>query len=173
MTRQQLAAEVFRVSHRTGTFRLRSGVQSDEYFDKYRFEASPPLLAAICAAMVPLIPSETDVLAGLELGGVPIATVLGQLTGLPLAFVRKAAKDYGTCQLAEGESIAGRHVLVVEDVVTSGGQVIQSSRDLRGLGAIVEHAVCVIDRQSTGRDALAAANVNLLSLFTYAELVTP
>ncbi len=170
MTRQELAAEIYRSAHRTGHFRLRSGVESHEYFDKYRFESAPALLKEVCSALVPLIPTETELLAGLELGGVPIATVLGQMSGLPVVFVRKVAKEYGTCQLAEGASVAGRNLLIVEDVVTSGGQVVQSANDLRALGAIVRHAVCVIDRQSTGRAALADALISLVSLFTYDQL---
>ena len=97
-----------RRSHITGEFVLRSGVTSTEYFDKYRFEADPALLRDIAAALVPLVPDGTEVLAGLELGGVPIATVLSQLTGIPAAFVRKEAKTYGTCQLAEGGDRRGQ-----------------------------------------------------------------
>ena len=73
--------------------------------------------------MIPLIPSEVDALAGLEMGGIPLATMLSQLTGLPTLFVRKEAKTYGTCKLAEGGEYNGRKLLVVEDVVTSGGQI--------------------------------------------------
>lgn len=170
MTRLELARAIYAVSHITGTFRLRSGAESNEYFDKYRFEADPKLLRTICTAIVPLLPAATEVLAGLELGGVPIATMLGDLTGLPVAFVRKAAKDYGTCRLAEGAEIPGRSLVIVEDVVTSGGQVALSARDLRALGATVAHAVCVIDRESGGRDSLAQVGIELRPLFGFAEL---
>jgi orotate phosphoribosyltransferase len=96
--------------------------------------------------------------------------MLANLSGLPVAFVRKAAKSYGTCQLAEGAPVAGRTLLVVEDVVTSGGQVVLSVRDLRTLGATIEQAVCVIDRESGGREKLAEAGIELRSLFGFAEL---
>jgi orotate phosphoribosyltransferase len=168
--RDDLAAAVYATAHITGEFVLRSGVTSTEYFDKYRFEADPPLLRDIAAALVPLVPGDTEVLAGLELGGVPIATVLSQLTGIPTAFVRKEAKTYGTCQLAEGAGIEGRRVTVVEDVVTSGGQVVISCGDLRERGAVVEHALCVIDRESGGSQALADLGVELHPLFTMTEL---
>ena len=115
-----------------GTFTLRSGAVSNEYFDKYRFESDPALLRRIGEAMAPLVPVGTEVLAGLELGGVPLATILAQVTGLPACFVRKEAKSYGTCQLAEGLDLAGRQVTVVEDVVTSGGQVVISSQHAAG-----------------------------------------
>lgn len=168
--RDDLAAAIHATSHITGEFLLRSGVTSNEYFDKYRFEADPALLLEIATALAPLLPKGTEVLAGLELGGVPIATVLSQVTGIPAAFVRKEAKTYGTCQLAEGTDIEGRRVTVVEDVVTSGGQVVISCGDLRERGAIVEHALCVIDRESGGPAALAALGVALHPLFTMTEL---
>ena len=170
MTRQELARAIYAISHITGKFRLRSGAESSEYFDKYRFEADPKLLRAICAAMVPLLPPTVQVLAGLELGGVPIATMLADITGLPVVFVRKAAKTYGTCALAEGAVVAGRTLVIVEDVVTSGGQVALSAQDLRELGATVAHAVCVIDRESGGREKLADAGIELHPLFGFAEL---
>src|SRR5262245_13824495 len=100
--RDGLAREIYDRTHLTGEFVLRSGAVSNEYFDKYLFESDPVLLRAIAEALVPLVPSDTDVLAGLELGGIPIATMLSQLTGLPARFVRKEAKTYGTCRLAEG-----------------------------------------------------------------------
>ncbi len=165
-----LAARVYRCAHLTGEFRLRSGAVSTEYFDKYRFEAEPALLRELAGALVPLVPAGTELLAGLELGGVPLATMLSQLTGLPARFVRKAAKAYGTCQLAEGGDLAGRRVLVVEDVVTSGGQVVISTGQLRAAGALVTAAVCVIDRQAGGREALAEAGVELSALFTTSDL---
>jgi orotate phosphoribosyltransferase len=102
----------------TGQFTLRSGRVASEYFDKHRFEGDPVLLDAIAEKMAGLVPSDTEVLAGLEMGGIPVVTALGRHTGLPCAFVRKQAKPYGTCRLAEGADVVGRRVLVVEDVVT-------------------------------------------------------
>ena len=170
MTRDDLARAIYDVSHLTGTFTLRSGVVSNEYFDKYRFESQPELLRTIAEAMAPAVPAGTEMLAGLELGGVPLATMLSQVTGIPALFVRKEAKTYGTCQLAEGGDIDGRRLTVVEDVVTSGGQVVISCGDLRERGAIVEHALCVIDRESGGPAALAELGVELRPLFTMTEL---
>lgn len=168
--RDDLAGAIYSTSHITGEFVLRSGVVSNEYFDKYRFESDPALLRDIAEALVPLLPSGTDGLAGLELGGVPIAAVLSQVTGLPAYFVRKEAKTYGTCQLAEGGAIDGKRLTVVEDVVTSGGQVVLSCGDLRERGAAVEHALCVIDRESGGPAGLADIGVELRPLFTMTEL---
>ncbi len=168
--RDELARAVHAASHLTGTFTLRSGAVSHEYFDKYRFEADPPLLHRVAVELAPLVPSSTQVLAGLELGGVPLVTMLSQVTGLPAAFVRKEAKTYGTCRLAEGVDIDDREVCVVEDVVTSGGQVVISCGDLRDCGARVATAVCVIDREAGGTDALGAIGVELRALFQMSEL---
>lgn len=170
MDRHELALEIVRVARITGDFRLRSGATSTEYFDKYRFESDPRLLRAIARHLAPLVPPGTEVLAGLELGGIPIATALSLETGLPAAFVRKEAKPYGTCQLAEGIEVMGRRLLVVEDVITSGGQVLKSTEQLRALGAVVPSVLCVIDRESGGTEALATAQLELSSLFTKSQL---
>ncbi len=169
MERTELRDEIEAVSLIRGEFLLRSGVTSDHYFDKYQFESDPRLLQAIAEQLMPLIPSDVEVLAGLELGGVPLATALSLRTGIPAVFVRKRAKEYGTCRLAEGGEIKGRRLLLVEDVVTSGGQLLASCQQLRLGGAIVEHALCVIDREAGGRQAMTAAGVELRALFSKAE----
>lgn len=170
MPSDSLAHRVNSIARLTGTFTLRSGQIATEYFDKYRFEADPSLLADIAAAMVPLLPGDTEVLAGLELGGVPIATALSLRTGIPAAFVRKEAKKYGTARLAEGADIDGKRVTVIEDVITTGGQVVISTNDLRALGAIVDHVVCVIDRSADHGAALAAEGLKMVALLTRADL---
>ena len=170
MTRTELARAIHSSSHLEGEFRLRSGIVADYYFDKYRFEADPRLLRAIAEALVPLVPPKTEALAGLELGGVPIATVLSQLTGLPCFFVRKQAKQYGTCRLAEGGEVEGKRLLIVEDVVTSGGQVGSSAGDLRREGATVDQALCVIDREAGGPAKLSEKGIELIALYRDAEL---
>jgi orotate phosphoribosyltransferase len=153
-----------------GSFTLRSGVVADEYFDKYLFETDPVLLRRVAELMQPLVPADADMLGGLELGGVPLATVLSQLTGLPALFVRKQAKSYGTGKLAEGDSPAGRHVALIEDVITTGGAVLNAARSLRDLGATVRAVVCVIDRSAPSANALAAEDVRVISLLTRADL---
>ena len=154
----------------TGEFVLRSGRTADKYFDKYQFEADPVLLDALAEQMAALIPDGTQVLAGLEMGGIAVVTALGRHAQLPCAFVRKEAKAYGTRRLAEGAEVAGRQVLVVEDVVTSGGQIAMSTRELRAMGARIDHALCVIDRQEGGTQALAGDDIVLLALLNREDL---
>ena len=169
-TRSHLADAVHEACHLSGEFTLRSGATATEYFDKFRFEARPDLLAAVTDALAPLVPEGTEVLAGLELGGIPIVTALSLSTGLPAAFVRKQAKPYGTRRLAEGADVDGRRVLVVEDVATTAGQMLLSTKDLRDAGAHVGHALVVIDRLAGGREALAGIGVELHALFTRDDL---
>jgi orotate phosphoribosyltransferase len=170
MDRQTLAACINDRCRLVGTFTLRSGQISDHYFDKYLFEGDPALLQEVAEHCIALVPPGTEVLAGLELGGVAVATALSLASGLPAAFVRKVAKPYGTAKLAEGAEVAGRRVLVVEDVITTGGQVAMSTEDLRRLGAEVEHVLCVIDRSDGTHDALRAAGLRVTALLTAIDL---
>lgn len=170
MNHSELAKQIFEVSHLTGEFKLRSGQVSNEYFDKYRFESQPYLLSAIAEQLQTLIPKGTEVLAGLEVGGIPIATALSLKTGIPVVFVRKKAKDYGTCQLAEGVSIQGKKVCIIEDVITTGGQVFLSAEDLKQCGAVIESVLCVIDRGTDSISKMKEKGLDLKPLFTMAEL---
>lgn len=166
----ELGDRIYERARLTGEFRLRSGATSSEYFDKYLFESDPRLLREIAEDLAGLLPAGVEVLAGLELGGVPLAVVASQVSGLPTVFVRKAAKTYGTCRLAEGGEVAGRRIAVIEDVVTSGGQVVESCRELRDREADIAVVLCVIDREAGGRENLAAEGLDLRALFTMSQL---
>lgn len=146
MTHQELAQSIYNIAHLKGDFLLRSGQRSTEYFDKYRFESDPKILKEIAQQMLKLIPAGTEVLAALEMGGIPVGTALSLASGLPCVFVRKSAKEYGTCQFAEGIDIKNKKICIIEDVITSGGQVLLSTADLRKIGAHVENVICVIHR---------------------------
>ena len=172
MDRLTPANRINSISTIKGQFRLRSGQTSNEYFDKYLFESQPDLLRAIAEQMATQIPKNIDALAGLELGGVPIATVISQLTGLPTLFVRKSAKEYGTCRLVEGGDVSGRRLVIIEDVITSGGQVIESAQELRKLNGTISDVLCVIDRESGGTANLQQHGLRLQALFTASELKT-
>ncbi len=165
-----LPVSIKQTSRLTGNFLLRSGQYSHTYFDKYRFEADPLLLRHIATALLPLIPDDTQVLAGLELGGIPIVTVLSQLTGLPTAFIRKEAKPYGTCRYAEGAELKGKRFVLIEDVVSSGGAILDAIKLLSEDNLTVGDAICVIDRETGGRAALEAVGVTLHALYTMADI---
>jgi orotate phosphoribosyltransferase len=118
IAKADLASKIAANATLEGEFTLRSGQVSNRYFDKYRFEGTPSLLRALARAMADLLPTETEIIAGLELGGVPLVTAISLEIGLPAAFVRKEAKTYGTCRAIEGQDVANRNVTFVEDVIT-------------------------------------------------------
>lgn len=167
---QTLAARIKQCAKLSGQFKLRSGLVSDTYFDKYQFESDPSLLLSIAQAMVPLIPAGTQVLAGLEMGGIPVVTMLSQVTGLPAAFIRKQPKEYGTCRYSEGKSLVGKSFVLIEDVVSSGGAILDAIAMLKADGFRPKGALCVIDRQTGGGEALAEVDMPLRTLFTFAEI---
>jgi orotate phosphoribosyltransferase len=165
-----LGQDVYAACHVTGDFTLRSGQTSHEYFDKYLFESDPVLLRRVAEAMAALLPP-CDVLAGMEMGGIPLVTVLSQVTGLPAVFVRKEAKGYGTCKVAEGRDFTGLRVVGVEDVVTTAGALLQGCLALRGAGAHLETVVCAIDREQGGAANLAAEGIELRAALNRSDLV--
>jgi orotate phosphoribosyltransferase len=165
-----LARDIDACCRLTGEFTLRSGTVSHEYFDKYLFEAQPDLLRRVVAQMRELVPEGTELLGGLEMGGIPIVAVLSAETGLPALFVRKEAKTYGTCKLAEGPDVEGRRVTLVEDVITTGGAVRDATRRLREYGATVDHVLCAIDRSPAGENPLADVALDVRAVLTKAEL---
>ena len=164
MTRS-LEERIHAACYLAGEFRLRSGQTSDHYFDKYRFEADPALLREVGEALAALLPANIELIAGLELGGVPLATIVSQITGIPARFVRKAPKTYGTQMLAEGGEIEGKRLLIVEDIVSTGGQIIESVAELRARGADCAHTLCVILRDPVATSNLAQHGIALTALF--------
>jgi orotate phosphoribosyltransferase len=168
--REELGRSIVERATLHGTFTLRSGAVSHIYFDKYLLEADPAMLLAISQEMVAKVPPETEALAGLEMGGIPVATLLSQQTGIPALYVRKKAKEYGTCKLAEGGEVGGRRIVIIEDVVTSGGQILLSAKDLRELGAEISTVLCVIDREAGGAENLAGEGLELRPLYRISEL---
>ncbi|HEY3528736.1 MAG TPA: orotate phosphoribosyltransferase [Nocardioides sp.] len=165
-----LARDIDAACRLTGEFTLRSGQVASEYFDKYLFETDPDLLARVAAAMVPLLPAGTDLLGGLEMGGIPIVTVVSARSRIPALFVRKEAKTYGTCKLAEGPDVSGRTVTLIEDVITTGGAVRNAAVALREAGATVGTVVCAIDRSPGHDNPLADVGLAIRSVLTKADL---
>lgn len=170
MDKQELGRRIYHTSYLNGIFTLRSGEISKEYFDKYLFEADPLLLTELAHHLYELIPEDTEVLAGLELGGIPLATALSLESGLPTAFVRKKARAYGSKNLAEGADVCDKRVCIVEDVTSTAGQIIQSANELRKLGANVTSVLCVIVREPIAVENLSNEGIELKYLYSKEEL---
>jgi orotate phosphoribosyltransferase len=171
VSKDSLGTDINAVARLRGTFRLRSGQTSNEYFDKYQFESDPILLRRVAQRMLQLVPADTEVLAGLELGGVPIATAMSLESGLPVVFVRKAAKEYGTCKAVEGVRINGRKVVLVEDVITTSGAVADATRLVRSAGADVAAAICAIWRGEGKPSISGLPDLAVLPVLTAADLI--
>jgi orotate phosphoribosyltransferase len=158
-----------------GDFVLRSGRRSRYYLDKYRFETRPELLGPIgerIAAVVAEHEPEAVRLAGPELGAVVLAASASLASGLPFLIVRKQAKEYGTANRLEGTHEPGERVCLVEDVVTSGGALLEAVAAVREAGLDVGTAVCVVDREEGGSDELARHAVRLRSLYRAGDFGT-
>jgi orotate phosphoribosyltransferase len=174
LTRDELGAALREHAYLEGDFVLRSGRRSRYYLDKYRFETRPDLLGPLgerIAQVVAEYDAEAVRLAGPELGAVPLAAAASLATGLPFLIVRKEAKEYGTANRLEGVFEPGESVCLIEDVVTSGGAAVQAIEALREAGLTCRTAVCVVDREEGGVDALARVAVRLRPLFRASELV--
>jgi orotate phosphoribosyltransferase len=172
--RDELGAALREHAYLEGDFLLRSGRRSRYYLDKYRFETRPELLGPLgdlIAAAVREHEPEAARLAGPELGAVALAAAASLASGLPFLIVRKSAKDYGTANRLEGVFEVGERVCLVEDVVTSAGAAIEAVEALREAGLEVGTAVCVVDREEGGEDALAKKGVRLQALFRASELL--
>jgi orotate phosphoribosyltransferase len=170
----ELAQQLKDAAYLEGDFLLRSGKRSKYYLDKYRFETRPELLRPIGERIAEIVrehAADSTRLAGPELGAVALAASASLASGLPFLIVRKAAKDYGTSKRIEGVYEEGECVCVVEDVVTSGGALLESVEALRAAGLVVHTAVCVVDREEGGADALARHAVRLRPLFRAGDLL--
>jgi orotate phosphoribosyltransferase len=170
----ELRAALREHAYLEGDFVLRSGKRSGYYLDKYRFETRPDILAALgerIASQAREHASDAVRLAGPELGAVALAAAASLSSGLPFLIVRKEPKEYGTSNRIEGEHEPGECVCLVEDVVTSGGALVEAVDALRGAGLIVHTAICVVDREEGGADALARRAVRLRPLFRASEIV--
>jgi orotate phosphoribosyltransferase len=169
-----LASALVEHAYLEGDFLLRSGKRSRYYLDKYRFETRPELLRPLgerIAATVREHAGDATRLAAPELGAVALAAAASLESGLPFLIVRKEAKEYGTANRLEGPYEEGECVCLVEDVVTSGGALLESVVALREAGLFVNTAVCVVDREEGGADALARHAVRLRPLFRAGELL--
>ena len=170
-TREALGRDLLGAAVLRGTFVLRSGATSSYYIDKYLFTTRPDLLRRIAEELVGLLPAGAQRLAGPVLGAVLLVTALSLATGLPMLIVRvDAPKEYGTARQIEGTLEPGERVVLVEDVVTTGGAALGALGTLRAAGAEVLGALAVVDREQGGAAAFAEAGVPFQALFTKTQL---
>ena len=170
MTKAEVAKRIADVALLRGEFVLRSGRKSNYYLDKYRFETDPIVLVELGKLFAEYVDDSIDRIAGAELGAVPLAASTAMASGKPCLFVRNQKKDYGTAKQVEGILNPGDRLLVVEDVCTSGGQVLEVCKTLTALGATIAKVVGTIDRQEGARQAIEAAGYKFEALFTVEDL---
>ena len=169
--RTELIAKVKEVALLEGDFVLRSGKRSKYYLDKYLFEGIPSILCSLAHHMARMVPEDVTRLAGVELGGIPVVTALSQATDIPCIFVRKSVKEHGTSKQVEGVYEPTDRVLMVEDVVTTGGQLIEMIGHLKeSVGLSVVGVIAVLDRDEGSREAFAELGMPFNALFTREDL---
>ena len=175
MTDAELVRRLKEHAFLEGDFVLRSGKRSTYYLDKYRFETHPELLRELgerIGSRAREAAPDAARLAGPEPGAVALAASAALASGLPFLIVRKEQKEYGTANRLEGEFEAGEEVCLVEDIVTSGGAAVAAVRALREAGLTCRAAVCVVDREEGGADALAREAVRLAPLFRADDVIS-
>lgn len=165
-TRAELIEKMKEIALLHGDFTLRSGKKSSWYFDKYRFEGIPSIMRSVAHHMARLVPQGTDRLAGIELGGIPLCTALALESDIPAIFIRKTSKEYGTQAQVEGVHHEGDSILIVEDVVTTGGQAIILIKQLRAAGLNIIGTLAVLNRNEGANEAFAAENIPFWWLFS-------
>jgi orotate phosphoribosyltransferase len=170
MTREELARRIAEVSLLRGEFTLRSGRKSNYYLDKYRFETQPEVLRELGKLFAARLGPGVQRIAGAELGAVSLAAAASMASGKPFVIVRNQKKDYGTSKQVEGILEPGDMVMLVEDVLTTGGQVLEAAKSLQDAGAKIDKIVAVIDRQEGARENIEAAGYVFEALFTTQDL---
>jgi orotate phosphoribosyltransferase len=170
LTRDQLAQRIAEVALLRGEFTLRSGRKSNYYLDKYRFETQPDILRELGRMLAERVTSDVQRLAGPELGAVPLAAAAAMASGVPAIFVRNQKKEYGSNKQIEGVYNPGETVIIIEDIMTTGGQVVEAAKTLESAGLKVKKIVGIIDRLEGARQNIEAAGYIFESLFTTKDL---
>ena len=170
MTRQELIQRIKQTAYLEGDFVLRSGKRSKYYMDKYLFETKPDILKALGKEFARHMTEDVTLIAGAELGGVALAAAAAMETGKDWIIVRNSKKDYGTSKLVEGVLKSGDVVLLVEDIATTGGQVLEAAKVITDAGAHVKKIVCVIDRKQGARENITDAGYTFESIITKDDL---
>ena len=169
MDKAELAGRIKQAAYLEGDFVLRSGRRSNYYLDKYLFDTQPEILAELGRRFAARA-DDADLIAGAELGGVALAAAAALVSGKPFIIVRNAKKGYGTGNLMEGKLPTKARVLLVEDIATTGGQVLEAAKVLTEAAAMVTRIVCVIDRMEGARENIESAGFAFESLLTKDDL---
>jgi orotate phosphoribosyltransferase len=151
-----------------GEFTLASGKKSPYYIDVKSAATNPDLLSAIASAIARTYTFE--VVAGVAVGGIPLAVATALMTKKPYAIIRAAEKSHGKKDVIIGD-VKGRDVLLVEDVTTSGGSALYGIGALRAAGARVDRVVTVVDREQGAGEMLRQQGVRLLPLVKVSEIL--
>jgi len=170
VTREELIKRIKETSYLEGDFTLRSGKKSKYYLDKYLFETSPDILKALGEEFAKHVTSDVTLIAGAELGGVALAAVTAMESGKNWIIIRNTKKGYGTGKLIEGVLKEGDVVLLVEDVATTGGQVLEAAKVITEAGATVKKIICVIDRKQGAEENITQAGYKFESILTKDDL---
>lgn len=170
MTRDELAKRIAEVALLHGEFTLRSGRKSHYYLDKYLFSTQPDVLAELGRMFADRLGEGVTKLAGAELGGIPLVTAASLASGLPCLFIRNQKKDYGTAKQLEGKLEPTDRVVLVEDVGTTGGQVLEAIKVIESFGATLVKVIYTIDREEGARENVQQAGYTFEALFTKTDL---
>ena len=170
MTREELIKRIKETAYLEGDFVLRSGKKSKYYLDKYLFETCPDILKALGEEFAGHVTDDVTLIAGAELGGVALAASTAMATGKKWVIIRNSKKGYGTSKMVEGVLNAGDVVLLVEDIATTGGQVIEAAKIITDAGATVKKIVCVIDRRQGAEENIIQAGYKFESILTKDDL---
>lgn len=170
MQRAELIDRIRRAALLRGEFTLRSGRTSKYYLDKYLFETQPDILETLGKMFAGHIDASIDRLAGAELGGIPLVAVTSIISGLPCVLIRNRKKSYGTAKQLEGRLNPGDCVMIVEDIATSGGQVLEAARTISDQGGQVAKIVAAVDREEGARQNIEGAGYRFESLLTKSDL---
>ncbi|MHB0946334.1 MAG: orotate phosphoribosyltransferase [Sedimentisphaerales bacterium] len=170
MTKQELIKRVKETSYLEGDFTLRSGKKSKYYLDKYLFETHPDILKALGEEFAKHAGNDVTLIAGAELGGVALAAATAMATNKKWIIVRNSKKDYGTSKMIEGVLKKDDVVLLVEDIATTGGQVLEAAKIITEAGAKVKKIVAVIDRKQGADENITAAGYKFESIITKEDL---
>ncbi len=170
MTREELIKRIKETAYLEGDFTLRSGKKSKYYLDKYLFETCPDILKELGKRFAEYVTDDVTLIAGAELGGVALAAATAIQTGKNWIIVRNSKKNYGTGKMVEGTIKAGDVVLLVEDIATTGGQVLEAAKIITETGATVKKIVCTIDRKQGAEENITKAGYKFESILTKNDL---